>query len=216
MWEISPPLSEPRGWGGQWYSLLWGPFITQMIRYVFSGSHVSLKVFVSHQFLPVPSITFIFTVSFSFSQKCLVCISFSLSVCFVDVICQGKEYHLCDSFTFCDHTWLDHHQIIWSRVKVLIGHLLFFSHRHQCQHFMCEPRMCRHDSVALEREGGGIYEWIIGNRHFHLLLHLCSHASLTCSVRRWSEQGNKIAAACLATILQKLQTRDGPHSQAAS
>lgn len=80
MWEISPPLSEPRGWGGQWYSLLWGPFITQMIRYVFSGSHVSLKVFVSHQFLPVPSITFIFTVSFSFSQKCLVCISFSLTL----------------------------------------------------------------------------------------------------------------------------------------
>lgn len=42
MWEISPPLAEPRGWGGQWYSLLWGPFITQAIRYVFSGSHVSL------------------------------------------------------------------------------------------------------------------------------------------------------------------------------
>lgn len=73
-------------------------------------------------------------------------------------------------------------------------------HTHQCQHFMCEPRMCRHDSVALEREGGGIYEWIIGNRHFHLLLHLCSHASLTCSVRRWSEQGNKITTLLHASI----------------
>lgn len=210
MWEISPPLSEPRGWGGQWYSLLWGPFITQMIRYVFSGSHVSLKVFVSHQFLPVPSITFIFTVSFS--QKCLVCISFSLTL-FCGCYLSGEGIsslwqfhilwpHLAGSSS--DHL-VPGEGVDWASV------VLF-----QCQHFMCEPRMCRHDSVALEREGGGIYEWIIGNRHFHLLLHLCSHASLTCSVRRWSEQGNKIAASCLNTILQKLQTRDGPHSQAAS
>lgn len=48
---------------------------------------------------------------------------------------------------------------------------------------------CRYNAVVPEKEGGGIYEWIIGNRYFPSLSHLCTlFAPLTRWVRAGREQ----------------------------
>lgn len=77
--------------------------------------------------------------------------------------------------------------------------------------------VCRYESVAPQREGGVVYEWIIGNRHFPWPLHPCT---LTWGARRRSKQGKTypiINPLCTLLLLYlKPHTSDCLHSPSAS